>query len=426
MIRNKKQLLKLYPLSGILLDLAEEALDFLHPEKLINQHVKLKDGKLVIDRKIFCLNKYKRIFIVGAGKATYQMAIAMNKLLKNKITSGYINVPKSITKKIGKIVVNQAFHPLPNSRGVVGAKKIIELAINAKKDDLIICLLSGGGSALLPLPHHDISLSKKIILTKKLLDCSADIHEINCLRKHLSSIKGGRLAQAAWPATVISLCISDVIGNDLNTIASGPTVADSSTGLEAQKILKKYKLFTEKLGKIVRHNESPKKLDKQKVFNYIIGNNEQVLKYLIKTAKKNKLNIKYLGAQLNGEAKKLAEKLASIAKKAKKNTLIIGGGETTVKVKGNGYGGRNQELILAILPHLANKITALSLATDGVDGITPKPVAGAIIDDKFKKIPCQKYLNNNDSYTFLKKIHSLLYTGLTGTNVGDIIMLLKN
>lgn len=426
MIKNKTQLLKLYPASGILFDLAEQALDFLQPEKLINHHVQLKKNKLIIDQKIFALNKYQRIFIIGAGKATYQMAFAINKLLKNRITSGYINVPKAITNKIGKIVVNQASHPLPNSRGVTGAKKIIELAINAKKDDLIICLLSGGGSALLPLPHHDISLSEKISLTKKLLACSADIHEINCLRKHLSSIKGGRLAQAAWPATLVSLYISDVIGDDLNTIASGPTVADPSTGLEAQEILKKYKLYTEKLGKIVRHNESPKKLDKQKVFNYIIGNNEQVLKYLIKTAKKNKLNITYLGAQLNGEAKKLAGQLAKIAKNTKKNTLIIGGGETTVKIKGHGYGGRNQEFILAIMPHLSENITALSLATDGVDGFTPKPVAGAIINNKYKKLAYNKYLLNNDSYTFLNKIHSLLDTGLTGTNVGDIIMLLKN
>jgi len=425
MIKNKKQLAALYPQAGILLELAESALAYLQPENLIKNHIRRHRQKLIIDRHIFNLEKYQKIYIIGAGKATYQMAKSLYALLPDKKVSGYINVPLAITKKIGHIIVNQASHPLPNTAGVRGAKIIMETVIQAKKNDLIICLISGGGSALLPLPHHNITLVEKIKITKKLLKSSANIKEINCVRKHLSSIKGGRLAQAAWPATLVSLYISDVIGDELTNIASGPTIADASTGLEAQAILKKYHLYTEKLGKIVRHNESPKKLDEKKVFNYIIGNNQQVLQHLIKIAEKKKYRIKYLGAALQGEAKFLAKKLAFIAKKTKKSTLIIGGGETTVKVQGNGFGGRNQELILAILSHLPVNCTAISLATDGVDGLTPKPVAGAIIDDRYHQLSYQKYLKNNDSYTFLKKIHSLLNTGLTGTNVGDIIMLLN-
>ena len=426
MIKNYQALSNLYPDGKILLDLAEEALKFLQPENLIQQHVKLKNNQLIIDQKSFALNKYKRIFIIGAGKATYQMAQVLHKILKNKITAGYINVPKAYTKSIGKIIVNTASHPLPNAQGVKGAKKIMSIVKQAKEKDLIICLMSGGGSALLPLPAAGLTLKEKVNLTTKLLKCSANIHEINTIRKHISAIKGGKLAQEAIPATIISLYISDVIGDDLNVIASGPTVKDRSTSKDALAILKKCKIKNKKIKKIIKNNESVKKIDSQKVFNYIIGNNRQALDYIIKIAKKKKYKIKFLTANLKGEARIVAKKLAIKANKLSAKTIMIAGGETTVKVQGHGYGGRNQELILASLPYLANNVTALSLATDGVDGITPRPVAGAIISNKFNYIDIKRYLKNNNSYSYLQKIHSVLDTGLTGTNVGDIIMFVKN
>jgi hydroxypyruvate reductase len=424
MIKNKKQLLFLYPHTKTLLDLADEALLFLQPKNLIAQHVKLKGDKLIIDNKIFNLKKYKNIFIIGAGKATYQMAVAIDKILKKKINAGYINVPQAYTKKIGKIIVNQARHPLPNINGARGAKKILSLAEQAQREDLVICLMSGGGSALLPLPVPSLSLNEKINLTNKLLKCSANIKEINTIRKHISAIKGGRLAQAAMPATMVSLYISDVVGDNLNIIASGPTVPDTSTSKDALGILKKYKIENLRIKNIIRNNESPKKLDKNKVFNFIIGNNEQAIKHLIKIAKKKKYKVNFLTTKLQGEARIIAKQLTKKANKMKNKTILIAGGETTVKVKGCGYGGRNQELVLAAGQYLDKHLSILSLATDGVDGITPYPVAGAVLTGKQNNI--KKYLNNNDSFTYLQKIHSLLKTGLTGTNVGDIIMFVKN
>lgn len=426
MIKNKKALSQLYPQGRILLDLAEDALKFLQPENLIQQHIKFKNNQLIIDEHSFNLKKFKRIFVLGAGKATYEMAKALQKILKNKITAGYINVPHAYTKKIGNIIVNQASHPYPNSSGVKGAKKILSIAEQAKDGDLIICLMSGGGSALLPLPAAGLTLPEKINLTSKLLKSSANIQEINTIRKHISLIKGGRLAKAAMPATMISLYISDVIGDDLSAIASGPTVKDLTTSKDACAILKKYKIKNKKLEKIIKNNESPKKLNKHKIYNFIIGNNEQVLNYLIKIAKKRKYKIKYLTNKLQGEAKKVAKELASKANALPAKTIMFAGGETTVNVHGHGFGGRNQELILAALPYLADNVVALSLATDGVDGITPQPAAGAIISNKFTNPEVKKYLKNNDSYSYLQKIHSLLKTGLTGTNVGDIIMFIKN
>ncbi|MFH0818615.1 MAG: DUF4147 domain-containing protein [Patescibacteria group bacterium] len=424
MIKNKSALLRRHQNSKILLDLAENALEFLQPKNIIKNQVKLTNNKLIIQNKIFDLKKYKNIYIIGAGKATYKMAVAVNKLLKNKITAGYINVPQVKTKKIGKIVVNKASHPFPNQSGVNGAKQILEIAKKADNNDLVICLMSGGGSALMPLPAKGFMLLEKTKLTDKLLKCSANINEINCVRKHISAIKGGRLAEAALPATIISLYISDVISDDLSTIASGPTVADKTTSQKAISILKKYNINDKKIINIIKNNESPKKIDTKKIFNYIIGNNSQAVEHLIATTKNKKYKVINLGSKIQGEAKLVSRELVNKAKKIKtKKTLLIGGGETTVKVVGNGYGGRNQELVLSALPYLNEKITILSLATDGVDGITPSPVAGGIISKKIKG-DITEYLKNNDSYSFLVKNNCLLKTGLTGTNVGDIIMLL--
>ncbi|MFA6027909.1 MAG: DUF4147 domain-containing protein [Patescibacteria group bacterium] len=426
MIKNKKALSSRYPQARILLDLAEEALFYLQPENLIRQHVRLKNNRLIIDKKVFDLHKIENIYVLGAGKATYQMALVIDKILNKKITAGAINVPKAYTKKIGRINVTQASHPFPNEAGVAGAQAILDLANRAGNKDLVICLMSGGGSALMPLPPYNFSLQEKIELTRKLLKCSANIKEINCVRKHLSQIKGGRLGAAAMPATIVSLYISDVIGDDLNAIASGPTVPDPSTSKQAIKILKKYKISDKKLELIILENESPKFLDKKKVFNFIVGNNQQVLDHLILLAKRKKYKTKFLTATLHGEAKAVAKRLIALAEKLNRKTILIAGGETTVKIIGKGFGGRNQEFVLAASQYIGQDLTVLSLATDGVDGLTPKPVAGAILDSKNAPKNANKYLENNDSYTILNKIHSLLKTGLTGTNVGDIILLLKN
>ena len=426
MIKNKSSLINNFPQGKVLLDLADQALEFVQPENLIKQQVKLKGNKLYIQNKIFNLDKFENIYVIGAGKASYQMAVSINKLLKKRITGGYINVPQAITKKIGNIKINKASHPYPNQAGVNGAKQILKIAEKADKNDLVICLMSGGGSALMPLPLSPLILKEKIKITDKLLKCSADIKEINCIRKHVSQIKGGRLAQAAMPAAIVSLYISDVVGDDLNCIASGPTVSDPTTISQALEILKKYNINNKKIINIIKNNESPKKLNNKKVFNYIIGSNKQVVKYLNKKISK-KYKIINLGSEIQGEAKLVGKKLINKAKKIKfkKPVIMIGGGETTVKIIGKGKGGRNQELVLAAILYLKDNMIILSLATDGVDGITPVPVAGAIASNRIN-LDVNKYLKNNNSYHALKSKNCLLNTGLTGTNIGDIIMLVIN
>lgn len=399
-----------------LLSLAKEAIKFLQPDLLIRKAFSSQIKNIDFKR-------YKHIYVVGAGKATYKMAQKLNKILGKKITKGFINVPVAETKKIGKIIVNKASHPYPDKQGQKGAEEILKIAKGAKKDDLLICLISGGGSALMPLPSYPLTLQDKINLTKKLLKSKADIHEINVVRKHISQIKGGRLAKVAEKSNILGLYISDVIGDKLESIASGPTVADKSTIADALKILKKYKIADKKIIAAIKNNESPKELNTKKIHNFIIGSNREVLEHLKKTTKKK---IEILPNFLQGEATKMAKKLLS---KAKKNHVTIAGGETVVEIKGNGQGGRNQELALAAIKHIEEGEYLMTLATDGVDGITKTPVAGAIIHyglkSKITNKQINEYLKNNDSYKALKKLNCLIETGPSGTNVGDIAIVWK-
>lgn len=444
MIQNKKELLKNFFESRILFDLAEEALNFLQPNSLISHSVKIIGSKLIIQGKgfqgkTFDLSKFRNIYLVGAGKATYSMAESIHSLLsgkiKGRIKEGFINVPVVKKKKIGNILVNKAGHPFPDKSGLKGAKRILEIAKNAGKNDLLICLISGGGSSMLPLPAGNLTLKDKIDLTKKLLKSSANIHEINAVRKHISLIKSGRLAASA-KGTVISLYISDVLGDKLETIASGPTITDKTTISDALKVLKKYKISDAKIINAIKHNESPKTFPANKVFNFIIGSNSQALRHLKTFAEKRGFKSVIKENYLKGEAKNMAKKLLSInLKPDHKNghqSLLIAGGETVVNVKGKGQGGRNQELSLSALKYLKPNFSLLSLATDGVDGITPEPIAGAIVSFKLKallkkkNLNIEKYLKANDSYHCLKLLNCLLKTGPSGTNVGDIVFILHD
>lgn len=424
MIKNREQLIKNFPEACVLIDLAEKIFKYLNPENLVKLSVKKKSNILYISGKKFDLKLFENIYVIGGGKATYGMAKALNKLLGNKIKGGFINVPEAITKKIGNIIVNKASHPLPDTKGLSGTEKILKIVEKAKERDLIICLISGGGSALLPAPIPPITLKDKIDLTKKLLKSSANIHEINTIRKHISLIKGGNLAASA-KCKIIALYVSDVRNDDLNIIASGPTVLDDSTSKDALKILKKYGIKNKKIESIIEKNETPKNFPKNKVFNFIIGSNSQALTYL----KQNIKNSLIFPDFLEGEASKMPEKIIEISKKYRSTKIFIFGGETVVKVKGKGFGGRNQELALSMINKIKENMDFITLATDGVDGMTPLPVAGAIISAKVKKI-CEKkgikineYLKNNDSYSCLKLLNCLLYTGPSGTNVGDIAIL---
>jgi len=433
-------------------DLFLTGVNAVNPETIIQNTIKIEDNSLIIkthsDRIRLNLKDYKRILVVGAGKATALMAKALEDIIGEYITEGYINVKYGHTANLKKIKINEAGHPLPDENGLIGSLKIVSLLRNTTTEDLVFCLISGGGSALLPLPADGITLTEKQTITQLLLQCGADIQEINAVRKHISQIKGGQLARLAYPATVVTLILSDVVGDKLDTIASGPTVPDDTTFEEAWHVLEKYDLLDKapksihkrlKNGMKGQVPETPKRNNKifNKVYNIIIGSNIIALKAIQQKARKEGFNTIILTSAIEGEAKEVAKVLVAIAKECISSAnpvappaCIISGGETTVTVKGKGLGGRNQELCLAAaiamrgLPH----VVLLSAGTDGTDG--PTDAAGAIIDGTtFEKAISQglnpfEYLRENDSYHFFKKLGDLFITGPTNTNVMDIQIIL--
>lgn len=429
------------------------ALKAVDPKKAIKDNVHLRREMLSIDGKSWQLDNYDNIYVIGAGKATYGMAVAMEALLGDRITDGWINVPA--VPRVGdtymcplqRIHAHRATHPFPSARNAQGAKKIVALAEKATKRDLVIALISGGGSAMLSLPAKGITLADKIATTKLLIKSPATIREINCVRKHLSRIKGGFLAHACSPAEIIALNISDVIGDDHGTIASGCMAPDESTFDDARRVLRKYKLWKAVPSRIRRHlsggiagniRETP--TAREKCFNtcsrFTFANHTTSAHAAADAAKKMGIRPIVLSTKKQGEARKVGRWLV---RQAEKNTssfrkktpiALITSGETTVTVTGSGKGGRNQELVLAAMAHLKPGMTIASMGTDGVDGATPFPVAGAIADSttlahaRKKNIDLALYLKNNDSYTALKELNAHIVTGPTGTNVGDIQLLL--
>lgn len=416
MIKNKKELLsnvphELHERRRLLLEIASSVITSITPQKLFKKNLFPKN-----------LTRFNRFILISIGKAAFEMATAARALLPRKSDAVFI--------------ANKG-HPLPTRQGVAITKKIIAAARNLRENDLAIVLISGGGSAMLTAPVPEISLENKIQTTQALLTCGASIQEVNLVRKHLSQVKGGRLASLLFPATVLGFVISDVPGNDLSTIASGPLSPDPSSFSDAVKIIKKYRVRLPKtvsnyLLKGVKNPalETPKPGEKyfEKVTLRILADHTTVLKKAIEKAKKFKVRAVALPKLLTGEARKVA---ASFIKKAQKNTLVIGSGETTVTCRGKGFGGRNQEFVLAGLPHLKKNQTLLSIGTDGVDGICPESIAGAVADvatlsvGKMKKLNISAFLQNNDSYNFFKKTKGLIKTGSTGTNLGDLTMILQ-
>ena len=418
------------------------------PVEAIARHVTLKDNVLLIGDKQFSLKNYDKIHVVGAGKAVAPMARAVEDLLGNRISDGVIVVKDEHGLPLKKIKVREASHPVPDERGVQGTEEILSLVETAGKRDLIICLISGGGSALLIAPVHDISLEDKQNATKLLLACGATIHEFNAVRKHLSRAKGGRLAQMAYPATVTSLILSDVVGDDLDVIASGPTVPDSSTFQDAEKILKGYGIW-EQLAPTVRNHlengssgqiEDTPKSDNtafQQCSQVLVGTNLQALKAAGRKAQKLGYHPLILSSKVEGEAREVAKFYTSIAREAlssenplKPPVCVLAGGETTVTLTGEGRGGRNQEFALAAALAIAglDNVLVLSGGTDGTDG--PTDAAGAIADGTTvaragdTDLDPKDFLRRNDSYRFFQALDDLLMTGPTRTNVMDIYMLL--
>ena len=422
----------------------ETALNAVDPKRLLKSKLLLHGSILNVDKLSFDLGKMKNVYVVGGGKAGGAMAEAVDQILGDRVTSGLVNVLRGAKNRTKRIELHEASHPVPDEAGVEGTRRMLQIAEQAERNDLVICLISGGGSSLMPLPRGDVSLSDKREITQALLKSGATINEVNTIRKHISDFKGGWLAKKAYPATILNLILSDVVGDPLDFIASGPTVPDSTTFNEAIGILKKYHLWdtapqsvkkTLSKGERELIPETPKADDKafRKVYNVVIGNNRSSSLAACAQLKTEGLNTVFLTATLEGEARHVGVMLASIASEVSvsahpvpKPAGIVAGGETTVTVTGKGLGGRNQELALAAASRLKGfeGIAVASLSTDGVDG--PTDAAGAVVDGKTltraleKGLIPERFLLENDSYHFFLKLGDLIFTGPTGTNVNDV------
>jgi glycerate-2-kinase len=452
---NKKKLLSnAKPLNikkarEIILDVFEEVLKKTDPRILIKTKVKLIDNVLYVDKKTYDLKIFNKIIVLGFGKASGFMAEALERILDEKIDKGLIIIPKGTSKKFKTNFIKfvESSHPIPDFSSVKAANKILNIVKKIQKTDLVIFLISGGGSSLMALPKEPISLKDKMKINKMLINSGASIGEINAVRKHLSEIKGGKLACKVFPATIINLFVSDVIDGTLETIASGPTVLDSTSFSDAIKVLKKYELwkklpnnvriFLSKGSMTIESETLKNKFKFKKIQNVVIGDNKLACFTAVNKFKNLGIKTLLLSTFMEGESRDIGFIFGAIAREIllTGNPLpppvaIIMGGESTVSVIGNGKGGRNQELVLATalkINRLDNVVMA-SLSTDGIDG--PTDAAGAIADgytlfkSEKKGMNPQEYLKNNDSYSFFSKIEDLIFTGITGTNVNDLSILM--
>ncbi len=422
----------------------QAALRAADPEQAILRHVTVTDGVLIAGRRKYKLDRYRNIYVIGGGKAGAAMAAAIEKLLGRRITGGVLNVKYGHVKKLRRVELVECSHPVPDENGVAGARRIAEIAASAGSGDLVIVLISGGASALMPAPVEGITLAEKQAATRVLLECGAHIGEINCIRKHISTIKGGQLARLAAPADVLALMLSDVIGDDLSVIGSGPTTPDPSTYAQAKGILDKYGAW-ERTPATVRARlesgirgeiaETPKQLDN--VHNLIVGSNQLAVDACVQKARELGLRPLVLSTTIEGETRDVARMHAAIAREivntgrpVKPPCCVISGGETTVTIRGTGLGGRNQEFALAAAIDLAGtpNVVVMSGGTDGTDG--PTDAAGAIADgqtiERASKLglSAAEFLARNDSYHFFEAVGGLVKTGPTNTNVMDVRLML--
>jgi glycerate-2-kinase len=417
------------------------------PEKLITGIMKLTGSLLTIGDHKIELGSIKNIYVIGAGKASAAMGHYVESILGNRITDGHIVVKYGYSCKLKRIKVNEAGHPIPDENGFEATKEIVKICTQASDNDLVICLISGGGSALLADLPEGILPEELYIVNNLLIRCGATINEINCVRKHLSSVKGGQLARIVRPAQLVTLILSDVTGNPLEVIASGPTVPDPSTFNDALKVIENYHLTTDvtcgvmnylKDGSRGIHPETPKPGDPlfSGILNILAGTNQIALK----AAKSLAVNLGFktyiIDSEFHGDVGNACEYIISTAISFKNNNdipkpvCLLYGGETTVRINGNGRGGRNLHLVLLSVIRLKDTpgITLLSAGTDGTDG--PTDAAGAVADSEtFHKALTlnedpENYLLEFNSYNFFKRVGGLILTGPTFTNVMDIVVVL--
>lgn len=430
-----------------ILNAAIEAVD---PGRAVENAISFVDNQIVLkqDNLAFPLPDYSRIFVVGGGKAGGAMSEAIERVLGERIKKGCVNVLKGTENDYNpdKISLHGASHPVPDNNGVEGVRKILQTVEEASDDDIIIVLISGGGSAIMPHPADGITLGDLQETTSLLLKSGGTINELNTVRKHLSNFKGGKLAEKCFPSTVISLVISDVVGDPIDTIASGPTAPDNSYFNDAYQVLKNRRIWEATpenvklrilMGVEGKISETPKPGDNtfEKVTNIVIANNSYAAEAAKKTAEELGYDSVILSTYVEGEARDVGTVFAGIAKEIEaknrpinKPGAVVIGGESTVTVLGKGIGGRNMELAMSASRQIPDSALIACLATDGIDG--PTDSAGAIVDgytlQRAKKhgldIGC--FLDRNDSYSFFKTLNDYLFTGPTGTNVNDLSVIL--
>ncbi len=403
--------------------------------RIINNSIDSVLPEHAVKSQLSSMSLGENIYLVAIGKAAWRMAKAAKDFLKEKIKNGIVITKYEHSQGIIEgLQIYEAGHPIPDENTLKATRKVIEMIKNLGKDDEVLFLVSGGGSSLFELPNEGIELEDLQKLNNDLLKSGANIVEINTIRKHISQVKGGQFAKIAEPAKIYALILSDVIGDRLDSIASGPAYPDSTTLEDVKKIISKYNLsLPENL--LHAFSETPKSL--RNVDTYIIGSVNKVCENAKLIAEQLGYNSIILTTTLDCEAKEAGLFLASIARELiekdrpiNKPCAVILGGETVVKVQGNGLGGRNQELALSAARGIYNyeDVISVSVGTDGTDG--PTDAAGGIVDGQTinklikQNIDVEFALKNNDSYTALDAIGGLIRTGPTGTNVNDLIFIL--
>jgi hydroxypyruvate reductase len=409
---------------------------------LLQRHLRLSGGTLRAGSLTLDLDRIRRVLVLGAGKAGASMARAVESILGERVSEGFVVVKDGYRLPTACIEIAEAGHPVPDGRGLAASARLLALAESAGADDLVIVLVSGGGSALTPAPVPPITLEEKQALTRLLLAAGATINELNAVRKHVSRFKGGLLARAATPASILTLVLSDVIGDPLDVIASGPTAPDPSTYADALAILERRGVLDRAPRSIVDHlragvagaaPETPKPGDPifARVTSLVIGNNALVVDAAAVEAARLGYRPHVLTRSLQGEAREVAGDLLARARALPGPAALIAGGETTVTVRGSGRGGRCQEFALAAALGLRadDPLVVLAAGTDGTDG--PTDAAGGLVDAatvaraRAAGVQAERALADNDALAFLTAAGAVVVTGPTNTNLLDLYLILR-
>ena len=423
----------------------EAALQAVSPDTCVRQNMERSHRYVRSGGVIYDLEEIGHIHVIGGGKATAAMARAVEDILEERVDRGLVVVKDGYRVPTRRVEVREAGHPIPDERSVAAAQAILSIAHDAAADDLVVVLISGGGSALLTYPAGDITLEDMQRTTDLLLRSGATINEINAVRKHCSRIKGGQLARHIAPARALGLILSDVIGNPLDVIASGPLAPDPTTFQDAWAVLERYHLVPRIPARVRAHlqaglegriPETPKPGDPifDRVHMVIVGDNARAAEAAERKAQELGYNTHILSTFVEGEAREVARVVAGLGKEVVRYNrplpapaCLILGGETTVTVRGEGKGGRNQELALSAAVALDgwDRVTVVALGTDGTDG--PTDAAGGMVDGRTLArgraagLDVNRYLAENNAYPYLAATQDLLITGPTLTNVNDLI-----